>query len=170
MNKKSTLRVNLLSASFYVGPPGLEPGTPWLWVRCSNQLSYRPSELLSLMMGGKNRKNWRKFIKYAVLHVNFWTITIIIISHAANWYKLLFIKWWKIPFHPSPYSSVLGALIATANLKCHIWKKEILLFSEIPFSLPHYPFWFYHFFWGVILQHRLIIEIASLQIPRSLGR
>ena len=26
----------------FVGPPGLEPGTPWLWVRCSNQLSYRP--------------------------------------------------------------------------------------------------------------------------------
>ena len=26
----------------FVGPPGLEPGTPWLWVRCSNQLSYGP--------------------------------------------------------------------------------------------------------------------------------
>ncbi len=29
-------------SSSNVGPPGLEPGTPWLWVRCSNQLSYGP--------------------------------------------------------------------------------------------------------------------------------
>ena len=29
------------SAIFVVVPLGLEPRTPWLWVRCSNQLSYR---------------------------------------------------------------------------------------------------------------------------------
>ena len=28
-------------SGFLVDPPGLEPGTTWLWVRCSNQLSYR---------------------------------------------------------------------------------------------------------------------------------
>ena len=32
-----------------VGPPGLEPGTPWLWVKCSNQLSYRPYFLVALL-------------------------------------------------------------------------------------------------------------------------
>ena len=28
--------------SLFVGPPGIEPGTYWLWVNCSNRMSYRP--------------------------------------------------------------------------------------------------------------------------------
>lgn len=29
-------------SSFFVGPVGLEPTTSWLWVNCSNRLSYEP--------------------------------------------------------------------------------------------------------------------------------
>ena len=42
----------------FVGPPGLEPGTTWLWVRCSNQLSYRPAHFLMRDANIYKRPDW----------------------------------------------------------------------------------------------------------------
>ena len=47
---------------FNVGPLGLEPRTPWLWVRCSNQLSYRPGWISH--RGCKNKNKNRISIRY----------------------------------------------------------------------------------------------------------
>ena len=47
--KKSTYIIWRKCLIFKVGPPGLEPGTTWLWVRCSNQLSYEPKTTWFLM-------------------------------------------------------------------------------------------------------------------------
>ena len=41
---------------YQVGPPGLEPGTTWLWVRCSNQLSYGPALPWAANLGMQNKK------------------------------------------------------------------------------------------------------------------
>ena len=40
-----TRKLPALQGVFTLGPEGLEPSTHGLWVRCSNQLSYRPEKL-----------------------------------------------------------------------------------------------------------------------------
>ena len=67
-HKKSTYN-NMVSAfSQIVVPLGLEPRTPWLWVRCSNQLSYRTvsrSHLSSLQkLSGKAMQYYDIFPKW----------------------------------------------------------------------------------------------------------
>ena len=38
--KKQPSNINLFNGCFFVAGPGIEPGTSWLWIMRSNQLSY----------------------------------------------------------------------------------------------------------------------------------
>ena len=64
---KKPLRINAPKWLFYlVGPPRLELGTNGLWVRCSNQLSYRPfikwNDLISITWNVCNtNQNFREY-------------------------------------------------------------------------------------------------------------
>ena len=91
--KQQRPQLNESLCSIEVGPPGHDPGTPWLWVRCSNQLSYRPGITFGLFKGAKIMKLRICFI--AIYFID------------SDWYML-----WFVSIDYQPYKEILQLLPA----------------------------------------------------------
>ena len=116
------------SAIFVVVPLGLEPRTPWLWVRCSNQLSYRtclPEAFAKIILKFVICKCSRcifSWLRHSNTHVEYNSKCKIIESvWRSNFFgesKLGFSLWWALSFFCVESNSMNAKLYWHAAVTC----------------------------------------------------